>query len=720
MRESPFRTTPILATTLNTLQNRLGMMSSKSGQAATEYLMVVALISIVIIPTTFLFYNYASDSAEEIDHAQIDKFGRDLVATAETVYYLGSPSKIVFEGRLPANVENIGIVQDQVSGTYLLSIDVRTKSGLVNFTYPTQVKISGVFTEPDISEGIKRVRIESRAATEGANYVKFSFRPPCLSNEDCTDEQMCFDSDCVPCSCGQCQSGPRINHCQDCSFDRSAGCGDFGFCVDTGDPATYCQSCGNTEELCCPSGPECKPGDICEAGTCIVLGALSVSLDSPAEDTPIRKDGTLMLQATATCSGAAGAKCGSVQFFAKQQDSGGVNQENIPDTGSPFTAAEPNPESCGVMNAPSACQKTWTLTATGAVGENKLLYAEAESITYSLNASSESKRATIVLSQCSDSSDNDGDGMADFPADPGCADANDDDETDDCTDTDGDGYYAVSANCLIGNDCNDNDGSINPGSGAACNYDASCSIPADDGACGIISCSGWYVQTGTESPTSTETCYNKADIATDRCEGPVDCKDANTADCSLQSNNAAQYTCGTCKYIASDSCVGTTLGGCTNYASGASCGSGQACDGSGNCVACDADGDGHTKIACGGDDCDDNPSACGASCFPGSTSYTTSPDGYDQDCDGIVDESSGGGGTSCYISPSVVALHSAIVSACSSYCGGDSSVSATCGNYADMRTSFGFTSPQCTYGSVHTAGYGCYGTITCIFTTKYY
>ena len=55
------------------------MMSSKSGQVATEYLMVVALISIVIIPTTFLFYNYASDSAEEIDHAQIDKFGSIIV-----------------------------------------------------------------------------------------------------------------------------------------------------------------------------------------------------------------------------------------------------------------------------------------------------------------------------------------------------------------------------------------------------------------------------------------------------------------------------------------------------------------------------------------------------------------------------------------------------------------------------------------------------------------
>jgi len=60
---------------------------------------------------------------------------------------------------------------------------------------------------------------------------------------------------------------------------------------------------------------------------------------------------------------------------------------------------------------------------------------------------------------------------------------------------------------------------------------------------------------------------------------------------------------------------------------------------------CDEDGDGHytgTLVDCpsggtsatAGDDCNDS---C-ATCYPGSTAYTTSPDGLDQDCDGTVDE----------------------------------------------------------------------------------
>jgi len=61
---------------------------------------------------------------------------------------------------------------------------------------------------------------------------------------------------------------------------------------------------------------------------------------------------------------------------------------------------------------------------------------------------------------------------------------------------------------------------------------------------------------------------------------------------------------------------------------------------------CDNDADGHYTIALqtsctgagrnspAGDDCNDS---C-ATCYPGSTAYTTSPDGLDQDCDGTVDE----------------------------------------------------------------------------------
>ncbi len=69
--------------------------------------------------------------------------------------------------------------------------------------------------------------------------------------------------------------------------------------------------------------------------------------------------------------------------------------------------------------------------------------------------------------QCSDGIDNDGDGLTDFPADPGCTDANDDDETDppadpqcsDGIDNDGDGLtdYPDDPGCTDANDDDETD-----------------------------------------------------------------------------------------------------------------------------------------------------------------------------------------------------------------------------------------------------------------------
>ena len=100
----------------------------------------------------------------------------------------------------------------------------------------------------------------------------------------------------------------------------------------------------------------------------------------------------------------------------------------------------------------------------------------------------------LGVSECDDGLDNDGDGLTDYPEDPGCADAADMDETDcgdgvceggesctscevdcgecvGCVDGDGDGYGDPgSGDCANSEtDCDDSDGDVNPGAPELCN-----------------------------------------------------------------------------------------------------------------------------------------------------------------------------------------------------------------------------------------------------------
>ena len=127
-----------------------------------------------------------------------------------------------------------------------------------------------------------------------------------------------------------------------------------------------------------------------------------------------------------------------------------------------------------------------------------------------------------------------------------------------------------------------------------------------------------------------------------------------------------------------------------------------------------------------GNDCDDGCSTC----YPGSGSYTTSPDGRDQNCNGAVDEGSGGGSATCNLGD---AENRARVSrgisgdGCSSFCGAaGGSITGKTGFDGYVVTQFwpdgGWDWNTCnTWGNVHDLrGAPVYwGTSTCNCNTLY-
>ncbi len=80
---------------------------------------------------------------------------------------------------------------------------------------------------------------------------------------------------------------------------------------------------------------------------------------------------------------------------------------------------------------------------------------------------------------------------------------------------------------------------------STCNGSGACSsVPADDDGCGIIDCDGL-----------DQTCRDYSDLASSRCAGLNDCKDANSGDCSVYTNALEFTSCG----VAGEQCMD---GGC--------------------------------------------------------------------------------------------------------------------------------------------------------------
>ena len=164
------------------------VLKNQRGQAAVEYMLIVVVIGVMILPAAYLFYRYSQSSAEQIDKAQLDKLGREIVTTAEKVYYQGPPSRTELEARMPKGVINFSVRGDWGTGAQMLMIQAITEQTITDFPYPSKVNIKGSFNaslnELTIGAGIKKIDIEAYETPEDPNgrtttFVHINFGGRC-------------------------------------------------------------------------------------------------------------------------------------------------------------------------------------------------------------------------------------------------------------------------------------------------------------------------------------------------------------------------------------------------------------------------------------------------------------------------------------------------------------------------------------------------------------
>jgi len=136
----------------------------KRAQAAIEYLLVGAMVTLVILPTIYIFYAYSQTSNEEIRQSQLNKVGTDIVDIAEQVYYLGESSKVTIDAAMPKgiigievweNQEVVFFLQDGSEIAFMSKVNITTNQHCIGRCY-------GNFTETFHSPGLKSIIIEAK------------------------------------------------------------------------------------------------------------------------------------------------------------------------------------------------------------------------------------------------------------------------------------------------------------------------------------------------------------------------------------------------------------------------------------------------------------------------------------------------------------------------------------------------------------------------------
>lgn len=133
------------------------------GQSTLEYMMIVALTFIVVVPTTYLFYSYSKESSQEISDAQVTKLGRGIIDASELIFYSGQGSKTVLELNVPDRVQGAKIIDGRELVFTVSSSFGDTELVFFSSVYLTTTGcVTGVCQIPQLaSSGFKKVKVEA-------------------------------------------------------------------------------------------------------------------------------------------------------------------------------------------------------------------------------------------------------------------------------------------------------------------------------------------------------------------------------------------------------------------------------------------------------------------------------------------------------------------------------------------------------------------------------
>lgn len=122
-------------------------------QAATEYLMVVGFVIVILLPSVYLYTKYSEESQDSVTNAKIDAISNEIIKATNQVYSYGEGSQTIVSVDFPKNVQEITFEDKEIVFHVLNS-----KGGVSEIAKVSDVVLNGQIT---VIPGNKKITIKS-------------------------------------------------------------------------------------------------------------------------------------------------------------------------------------------------------------------------------------------------------------------------------------------------------------------------------------------------------------------------------------------------------------------------------------------------------------------------------------------------------------------------------------------------------------------------------
>jgi hypothetical protein len=171
------------------------MRKKRQAQIAMEYILIVTIALLIIIPGIYLFRTYAVQSSDMIVDTRLADISTQILEKAQKMYYYGPPSRTGVKVEMPSQINAMYILSVGRGNESYLVFNFLGSSGEKKLIYESEVPLDaenetkGIYSCPNISEecaqGFCKCFPERFFSKGIKNYI-------IEAKEGCTNQNICI------------------------------------------------------------------------------------------------------------------------------------------------------------------------------------------------------------------------------------------------------------------------------------------------------------------------------------------------------------------------------------------------------------------------------------------------------------------------------------------------------------------------------------------------